>query len=472
MSGGARPFLLAGELKRGSAEWEIRSPWSGKPVGRACVASGADVRAAIDAAHRSAAEARRMPAWARSEVLARIRVGIEARREELALLLAEEAGKPITAARAEVTRMLATFQDGVEEAKRIGGELLPLDAVPAGAGRTGLVRRFPLAPITAITPFNFPLNLAAHKLAPAIACGASIVLKPPPQDPLTTLLLAEIIAGAGYPPGAISVLPCSLEDAAPLIDDPRVRMISFTGSVKSGWAIRARATGKRVTLELGGNAAAIVEPDADLDLAVARCATGGFSFAGQSCISVQRILVHADVEREFSERLVAKIATLRSGDPLDEATDVGPMIDEANARRAESWIEEAVSAGASVATGGARRAALLEPTVLLGTTPDMKVNVEEVFAPVVTVRRYGSFDEAIAGVNDSAYGLQAGLFTHDIRRIMQAFEEIEVGGLIVNDVPSWRVDQMPYGGVKMSGLGREGVRYAIEDMTEPRLLVF
>lgn len=465
------PFLLAGELVERSARREIRSPWSGEVVGTASFGSAEDVRTAIDAAHRAAPEARRLPAHERSAVLGRIRAGIEARRDELAQLLAAEAGKPITAARAEVARMLATFQDGIDESKRIEGELLPLDAVPAGTGRTGLLRRFPLAPITAITPFNFPLNLAAHKLAPAIACGASIVLKPPPQDPLTSLALAEIIAGAGYPRGAVSIVPCSVEDASPLIDDPRIRMITFTGSAKAGWAIRARAIGKKVTLELGGNAAAIIEPDADLEHAVKRCATGGFGYAGQSCISVQRIVAHADIAERFSDMLVAQVARLRTGDPMDEATEVGPMIDEANARRAEAWVSEAVAGGARIAAGGKRSGSVLDATVLLDTTAAMKVNAEEIFAPVVTVRPYDRFEQALALVNDSPYGLQAGLFTFDIRRIMQAYEELDVGGIIVNDVPTWRVDQMPYGGVKMSGLGREGVRYAIEDMTEPRLLV-
>jgi acyl-CoA reductase-like NAD-dependent aldehyde dehydrogenase len=465
------PFLLAGELVGRAQRWEIRSPWSGEVVGTASVGNADDVRAAIDAACRAAPEARRMPAHARADVIGRIRAGIEARRDELTALLALEAGKPITTARAEVTRLLATFQDGIDESKRLEGELLPLDAVPAGAGRTGLVRRFPLAPITAITPFNFPLNLAAHKLAPAIACGATIVLKPPPQDPLTSLVLGEIIAGAGYPKGAISIVPCTVDDAAPLIDDPRIRMITFTGSARAGWGIRARAVGKKVTLELGGNAAAIIEPDADLEHAVRRCATGGFGYAGQSCISVQRIIVHADVAKRFTEMLVAQVGRLRAGDPMDEATDVGPMIDEANARRAETWVAEAVAGGARVAAGGRRSGAVLDATVLLDTTAPMKVNAEEIFAPVVTVRTYDTFDEALALANDSPYGLQAGLFTFDVRRIMRAFEELDVGGIIVNDVPTWRVDQMPYGGVKMSGLGREGVRYAIEDMTEPRLLV-
>lgn len=465
------PFLLGGELVERALQWEIRSPWSGEVIGSASAGSADDVRAAIDAACRAAPEARRMPAHERSAVLGRIREGVEARREELARTLAMEAGKPITAARTEVTRLLATFQDGMDESKRLEGELRPLDAVPAGTGRTGLVRRFPLAPIAAITPFNFPLNLAAHKLSPAIACGATMVLKPPPQDPLTSLMLAEIIAAAGYPRGAISIVPCSLEDAAPLIDDPRIRMITFTGSARAGWGIRARATGKKVALELGGNAAAIIEPDADLEHAVRRCAAGGFGYAGQSCISVQRIVAHADIAARFTDMLIAQVAQLRAGNPMDDSTEVGPMIDEASAQRAEAWITEAVTGGARAATGGTRIGAVLDATVLLDTTAAMKVNAEEIFAPVVTVRTYETFDEALALVNDSPYGLQAGLFTFDVRRIMRAFEELDVGGIIVNDVPTWRVDQMPYGGVKMSGLGREGVRYAIEDMTEPRLLV-
>ena len=353
----------------------------------------------------------------------------------------------------------------------VPGEVLPLVLVPAGEGRWGITRRFPLAPISAITPFNFPVLLAAHKIAPAIACGATMVLKPPPQDPLSTLAMAEVLQTAGYPPGALSVVPCSVDDAAALLDDPRVRMVTFTGSARVGWMIRERAARKKVALELGGNAAILIEPDADLDLAAARCTLGGYSYAGQSCISVQRILVHEDVYDAFVQRFVARVAALRTGDPLDEATDVGPLIDEANAVRAQSWIEEAVRAGAVLGTGGGRRGPVLEPTVLLETTSAMRVNCEEVFAPVTTVRRYRDFDEALEELNASAYGLQAGLFTHDLRRIRRAFEEAEVGGLIVNDISGFRVDHMPYGGVKESGQGREGVRYAIEEMTDMRLLV-
>jgi glyceraldehyde-3-phosphate dehydrogenase (NADP+) len=304
-----------------------------------------------------------------------------------------------------------------------------------------------------------------------MACGATMVLKPPPQDPLSTLRLASILEECGYPAGAVSIVPCSNEDAAPLLDDPRIRMISFTGSARVGWMIRQRAPMKRVALELGGNAAVIIEPDADLDHAVKRCVAGGYLYAGQSCISTQRILVHEKVYGDFVARFVPAVQALRAGDPLDPGTDVGPMIDRAGAERVEAWIGEAVKAGAILAVGGTRRDSLILPAVLLDTTSPMKVNCEEIFAPVTTVRRYASLEQAIATANDSPYGLQAGLFTNDLKTIRTAFERIEVGGLVSNDVPGFRVDHAPYGGVKQSGLGREGVKYAIEEMTELRLLV-
>ena len=465
------PFLLAGEFRTGTGAWDIRSPYSGEMIGRASLASRADVTAAIDAAVAAAPEAAALPSHARAAVLDRIAAGVAERREELARLLAEEAGKPVSAARIELDRTIFVFRQGSEEAKRIGGEVMPMDLMPHGEHRWGLTRRFPLAPISAITPFNFPLLLAAHKLSPAIACGATMVLKPPPQDPLSTMLLAEIVNGAGYPAGAISIVPCTNDDAAPLLQDPRVRMVSFTGSARVGWMIRQLAPMKRVALELGGNAAVVIEADADLERAVSRCVYGGYTYSGQSCISTQRILVHERLYDAFVERYVAAVRALRTGDPLDDATDVGPMIDEANAVRAESWIQEAVRGGARLAVGGARHGAILEPAVVLDTTSDMKVNCDELFAPATTVRRYSDFDAALAMVNDSPYGLQAGLFTRDLRRIMRAYEVLEVGGLIVNDVSGFRVDHMPYGGVKQSGSGREGVRWAIEEMTEVRLLV-
>lgn len=465
------PFLLAGELRTSAEVWEIRSPFSGDLVDRVAVAGRGDVLAALDAAVAAAPLVAALPSHARAAILHQIADGLGRERERIVRVLAAEAGKPITSARIEVDRAIFVFRQGAEEAQRIGGVVMPMDLMPHGEHRWGITRRFPLAPITAITPFNFPVLLAAHKLAPAIACGATLILKPPPQDPISTLLLAAIVAESGYPAGAMSILPCSTDDAAPLLDDPRVRMISFTGSARVGWMIRERASRKRVALELGGNAAVIIEPDADLDHAVARCVAGGFSYAGQSCISTQRILVHRAIQTEFTARLVAAVARLHTGDPFLESTNVGPMIDEVNAVRAEAWIREAVAAGAELAVGGGRRGALLEPTVLLGTTASMRVNCEEVFAPIVTIRGYDDFESALAIANDSPYGLQAGLFTNQMPRIMRAFEVLDVGGVIVNDVSGFRVDHMPYGGVKASGQGREGVRYAIEEMTEQRLLV-
>ena len=465
------PFLLGGEMRSGTNSVEIRSPYSGDLIGRAELAGPDDVAAAIDAAVAAAPAAVALPSHARAAVLDRIAADVVERRESLASLLAAEAGKPVALARAEIDRAVFVFRQGAQEALRMGGEVIPMDLQPHGERRWGITRRFPLSPISAIIPFNFPVLLAAHKLAPAIACGATMVLKAPPQDPLATLLLGDIIRESGYPAGALSILLCTNEAAAPLIDDPRVRMITFTGSARAGWAIRRRAFTKRVTLELGGNAAVMIEPDADLDHAVKRSVAGGYLYAGQSCISTQRILVHQSLYSRFTERFVPAVAALRTGDPMAETTDVGPMIDQASAERAAEWIAEAVAAGAKVAAGGGRKDAMLEPTVLLDTTGGMRVNCEEIFAPVTTVRPYASFDEAVAAVNDSPYGIQAGLFTNDMRTILRAFERIEVGGLVINDVPGFRVDHAPYGGVKESGQGREGVRYAIEEMTELKLLV-
>jgi acyl-CoA reductase-like NAD-dependent aldehyde dehydrogenase len=466
------PLLIDGELTAGSGTpVPIRTPYDGGAVGSASAATRADVTAAIDAAARAAPEAQALPSYARAEALQRAHDAAAARREPLATLLALEAGKPIRQARIELDRMLFIFRDAAAEAMRIGGEVLPLDRMPHGAGRWGITRRFPLAPIAGIVPFNFPLLLAAHKIAPAMACGATIVVKTPPQDPLCVLLLGEALRDCGYPRGGVNLVQCSVADAAPLLEDPRIEMITFTGSARAGWAIREKAARKKVALELGGNAGVIVEADADLDHAAARCAAGGFAFAGQSCISVQRILVQRAVFAAFVERLVSRVQALTVGAPLDEQADLGPMIDEAAAVRAEAWIQEAVAAGARVATGGGRTGTVLQPTVLLDTTSGMNVNCEEVFAPIVTVRPYDAFAEALATVNDSPYGLQAGVFTASVQRAWQAFETLEVGGVAVNDISGYRVDHMPYGGVKQSGLGREGVRYAIEEMTELRLLM-
>ena len=448
----------------------IRAPHDGSEVGVCTLAGPEEVRGALDANVAAARACREMPAYERAQALRTIADGMVQQHEDLSHTLALEAGKPISQARIEVDRAIAVFRDAAEEATRIGGDVLPTDCAPAGKGRIALTRRFPLSPISAITPFNFPILLTAHKLAPAIACGATITVKPPPQDPLATLRLMDIIQTSGYPDGGVRMVPCHVEVAQILIEDPRVRLISFTGSAAAGWAIRAKAGSKRVALDLGGNAGVIVEPDADLAWAASRCASGGFTYAGQSCISTQRIYVHEDVLGAFLDAFVPKVASLRVGDVLDEKTDVGPMISVDAAERVERWIDEAKAAGAQVATGGDRQGAFITPTVLLRTNPSMKVNCEEVFAPLVTVTPYRRLDEAIEAVNRSPFGLQTGVFTRDVRTLFRLHAELDVGGVNGNDIPGYRVDRLPYGGAKASGLGREGVRYAIEEMTELRVL--
>ena len=448
----------------------IRAPQDGSEVGVVALAGPEDVRAALDANVAAARACREMPAYARAATLRKVADGLETGRAEFARTLALEAGKPIAQAKTEIDRAIAVFRDGAEEATRIGGEVLPADVVPSGTGRIAITRRFPLSPIAAITPFNFPVLLAAHKIAPAMACGATITLKPPPQDPLTSLRLFDLVQASGYPDGAANVVPCHVEVAQILIEDPRVRLITFTGSAKAGWAIRAKAGTKRVALELGGNAAVIVEPDADLTWAAARCAIGGFTYAGQSCISTQRILVQERVSQTFLDLLLDKVKHLKVGDVLDEHTDVGPMISLEAAERVERWIAEAVAAGARVELGGKRNGVFLQPTVLTHTSAAMKVNCEEVFAPLVTVTPYRSLDEAIEWTNASPYGLQAGVFTTNLQTMFRLHAELDVGAVNGNDIPGFRVDRLPYVGAKASGLGREGVRYAIEEMTERRVL--
>ncbi len=448
----------------------IRAPHDGSEVGVAALAGPEEVRAAIDANVRSARACRELPAFTRAAVLRKVADGLDAARADFARTLALEAGKPIAQARTELDRAIFVFRDAAEEATRIGGEVLPADVVPAGTGRLAITRRFPLSPIAAITPFNFPVLLAAHKIAPAMACGATITLKPPPQDPLTTLRLGEIIKTSGYPEGAVNIVPCHVEVAQVLIEDPRVRLITFTGSGKAGWAIRSKAGSKRVLLELGGNAAVIIESDADLTWAAARCALGGFTYAGQSCISTQRIFVQERVFDAFLDLLLQRVRELKMGDVLDDHTDVGPMISAEAAERVERWISEALAGGAKIALGGKRTGVFLEPTVLLHTTAEMKVNCEEVFAPLVTVTPYRDLTEAINAANASPWGLQAGVFTTNLQTMFRLHAELDVGAVNGNDIPGFRIDRLPYGGAKGSGLGREGVRYAIEEMTERRVL--
>jgi acyl-CoA reductase-like NAD-dependent aldehyde dehydrogenase len=464
-------FFVDGRWGEDGDVVEIRSPYDGTLIARVVQGRREHAEAAIAAAVKAFGTTRRLPAFERQRVLRRISASIAERKEEFSRTLAQEAGKPIKGARIEVERAIFTFNVAAEESTRIYGEYLPLDWQEFTAGRWGIVRRFPLGPIAGITPFNFPINLVAHKVAPAIAAGCPMVLKPAPQTPLCSLLLAECVQQAGWPDGGLNVLPLSNEDAGLLVTDDRIKLISFTGSVPVGWDIKRRAGKKKVVLELGGNAAVIVHSDADLSYAADRCLTGGFAYAGQTCISVQRILVEHSVYGKFADLLIEGVKKLKVGDPLDDSTDVGPLIRESDAVRTAVWIDEAVRAGARLLCGGNRKGLMVEPTVLTGTRPDMKVNSQEVFGPVVTVEPYKDFDQALRMVNNSAYGMQAGIFTRDAKLLFQAYDELEVGGVIAGDVPSFRVDHMPYGGVKDSGLGREGLRYAIEEMTEPKLLV-
>ena len=414
---------------------------------------------------------RTLSGYARSTLLQKAAQLLQARQEEFARTMTAESGKPVTDARREVGRAIQTFSIAAEEAKRIGGEVVPLDWSPGMETYWGVTRRFPIGPILGITPFNFPLNLVAHKVAPALAAGNAILIKPAPQTPLTSLLLGEVLVQAGVPPGGLNVLPCDNRVAERLVVDPRFKLLSFTGSAPVGWMLKAKCGKKKVVLELGGNAAVIIEPDADLEYVVQRCVTGGFTYSGQTCISVQRIFVHESVADAFTENLVARVQVLSTGDPGEEATVVGPLIDTGAAQRIEGWIGDAVAQGARLLTGGSRVGPVVRPTVLSNVTATMKVSCEEVFGPLVTITPYRDFETALRAVNQSEYGLQAGIFTNNIGRIFQAFEELEVGGVLANEIPTFRADHMPYGGIKDSGIGREGLRYAIEDMTEPKLLV-
>jgi len=465
------PFLSAGQWLSEGESIEVLAPYDGRVIAATFRAAPRHLEAAIAAADRAFEVTRKLPSYERQRVLRAVADSITARSEEMAQTLALEAGKPIKSARLEVERAILTFSIAAEESTRIYGEWLPLDLQPATAGRWALVRRFPIGPIASITPFNFPLNLVAHKVAPAMAAGCTVVHKPPPQTPLCSLLLAEMIQAAGWSAGGMNVLPLANADAEPLVTDDRLKMLSFTGSTAVGWELKRKAGKKRVALELGGNAGVIVHHDADLTYAAERCVVGGFSYAGQTCISVQRILVARAVLENFLGEFIPRVKKLRLGDPLDEATDVGPLISEAAAHRVEEWVGEAVAEGATLLAGGKRQGKFFEPTVLTGTRPEQRVNCEEIFGPVVTVEPYTEFAEAVHRVNATNYGLQAGLFTHNAKLIHEAYEELQVGGVMVGEVPTFRIDHMPYGGTKDSGLGREGLRYAIEEMTERKLLV-
>ncbi len=451
----------------------VHDPWTGEEVGRVPLADEAAAEQAVLACVRAQARLAALSSHERKTILARTARALEAKAEELARLIAREAGKPITLARAEVARGVATFEMGAEEATRIVGEVMPLDVTAATRGYSGSWVRVPAGPVLAIAPFNFPLNLVAHKLAPALACGCAVVLKPPPQAPLTSMLLAACIREAGAPEDAVQVLPCEVDVAERLVRDDRFATLSFTGSAKVGWHLKAIAGKKRVLLELGGNAAAIVHDDAPLDWARDRIVSAAFGYAGQVCIKVQRLYVHRAVADAFVDGLVERSRAMEPLSPLDPKAVCGPMIDEGNARRVQAWVDEAVAAGARLLCGGKREGNRVWPTVLAieGAGRGLKVVDEEVFGPVLTVHRYDAWSDALAMADGGRYGLQAGVFTDSRARVAQAFAGLHVGGLIVNDVPTFRVDSMPYGGTRDSGLGREGVRFAIEEMTERKLLV-
>jgi acyl-CoA reductase-like NAD-dependent aldehyde dehydrogenase len=467
----AYPLLLAGEALQLNADLVVTNKYTQKPATRVARADLPTIERAIAAATAAFDQTRKLPSYQRQAILYHVVHRVSERHEELAQALAIEAGKPIRDARGEVTRLVDTFRIAAEEAVRITGEYLPLDISPRAEGYESICRRFPIGPCSFITPFNFPMNLVAHKVAPAIAAGCPWVLKPASATPVGAIILGEILAETDWPKGAFSILPCAGSEAGPLVTDERLKLLSFTGSAEVGWGLKAQAGKKRVCLELGGNAGCIVDHDADLGFAADRITIGAFYQSGQSCISVQRVVAHREIYEALKHRLVERATKLKMGDPLDEDTFLGPLITEDDARRVERWTSEAVAAGANVLCGGQRRGAFFEATYLEEVDPRQKVSCHEVFSPLATLEPFETFKQAVAIVNDSAYGLQAGVFTKNLDHALYAYNELEVGGVVINDMPSFRVDSMPYGGVKDSGLGREGIRYAIEEMTERKLLV-
>jgi aldehyde dehydrogenase (NAD+) len=468
-----RPFLLSGQPATGDTTLTVTSPWDGAVVGAVSVPTADQVEQAIVDLDAVRLEAQALPAHVRAGALDHISARIAERSEEIAGVITAENGKPLVWARGEVARAVATFRWAAEETRRFSGELQRLDTDSAATGRMAVVRRFPRGPVLGIAPFNFPLNLVAHKVAPAIAVGAPILVKPAPATPLTALLLGDIIAETDLPPRMVSVLPVANDAMGPLVTDPRLPVISFTGSGPVGWSIQRQAPGKHITLELGGNAAVVVHGDwPDLAGAAARIALFGNYQGGQSCISVQRVLVHEDVYGQFVDELVAAVGKLPTGDPTADGVQVGPVINEAAAERIVDWVDEARTAGATVLAGGTREGTTVAPTVLANVPADAKVATEEVFGPVLSVAPFADVDQAFAMVNDSKFGLQAGVFTRDVQVAFRAHRDLEVGGVIIGDVPSYRADQMPYGGWKESGVGREGLRSAMADLTEERVLVF
>ena len=465
------PLYVANRPERPNADLAVVDKYSGEVVTRVPLADAATIDRAIAATVAAAEPMRTMRPYQRQAVLQHCVRRFQERLEELALTLCVEAGKPIRDSRGEVHRLIDTFRVAAEESVRIDGEVLNLEISPAHRGYRGMSRRVPIGPCSFISPFNFPLNLAAHKIAPALAAGCPFLLKPASFTPVGALLIGEILAEAELPPGAFSILPCPRDAAAAFTTDERLKLLSFTGSPEVGWELKRKAGKKRVVLELGGNAACVVDETADLVDAVSRIVVGAFYQSGQSCISVQRILVHESVYDRTREMLVDSTRQLRCGDPKLEETFIGPLIAESEAERLEAWIAEATACGGKVLCGGRRTGSMLEATLLENVPPELNLCAEEAFGPVAVMSSFSNFEDALRQVNNSRYGLQAGIFTRDLYRALRAWDVLEVGAVVIGDVPSWRVDHMPYGGVKDSGFGREGIRYAIEDMTEPRLLV-
>ncbi len=463
-------MYLAGKWVASKNKIRVESPYDDSLVATVSAAVKSDYTKAITAAHKAFDITRNLPSYTREAICRQIADDLEKNSENFARTMSLEVGKAIKDARVEVSRGVQCFRVAAEEAKRVGGEIIDLDWLPGSEERLGLVRRFPIGVVAGISPFNFPLNLVAHKVAPAIASGCPIVLKPASKTPLMALMLAELIDKTDLPKGALSVLPGSSKESTPLIEDERVKLITFTGSSQVGWWIKANSGKKRTVLELGGNAGVAVADDADVDFAVSRLVYGAFGQAGQSCISVQRIYVHEKVYNSFIRKFKAAIGKIKMGNPLNDKTDLGPMVDTDSAKQTEERIKEAVAEGAKVLAGGKRRGRMMQPTLLDRVTPKMRVCSEEAFAPLAVVFKYRDFKKMIAEINNSDYGLQAGVFTQRVRDIFYAYNNIEAGGVMINDIPTYRADHMPYGGMKDSGMGREGIKYGIEDMTDIKIL--
>jgi glyceraldehyde-3-phosphate dehydrogenase (NADP+) len=465
-------ILIGKELTKGSSTIPVINPFTGEPFAQVCLADSDAIEKAIILAEKAFKKTRILPAYQRSQICSEVAAGIQRRSEEFARVIVQESGKPLIYARGEVARSISTFEIASQEALRLDGEMLTLDITESAQGKAGLTRRFPIGPIAGISPFNFPLNLVAHKVAPALACGNPIILKPASSTPLTALLLGEIVQNTQAIEGSFSVLPCSTKDATPLVEDSRLKMITFTGSPNVGWDIKKRAGRKKVVLELGGNAGVIVEPDAEINLAAKKIAFGAFVYSGQVCISIQRAYIHSSRYDDFLESLIKATKELISGDPLDESVTIGPMIDQDNAERIELWVNEAVAKGAKILIGGNRDKNYYPPTILTDVKPNLPVACSEAFGPILIINSYTNFNDAIKDVNNTDFGLQAGVFTNNMNKVLGAFNQLDVGGVVINDIPTFRVDNMPYGGVKDSGFGREGIKYSLREMTEIKLLVY